>query len=38
MDIGTNDIPFRPVLLQYFTIIFFIFHKCYMNKTGHRKA
>ena len=38
MNISTNDIPFRPVLFQYLTIVFFIFYKCYMDKPSHCKA
>ena len=38
MNIGTYDIPFRPVLFQYFTIVFFIFYKRYMDKTSHCEA
>ena len=37
VDISTNDIPLRTVLLQYLAIIFFILYKRDMDKACHCK-
>lgn len=36
MNISTNNVPSRTILLQYLAIIFFIFNKCHMDKMAQK--